>query len=165
LAVRRGSLSECSYASDYFDAVTMFHVIEHLHDPISDLQQAYRLLKKGGLLVIVTPNAASLGHRVFAGDWVHLDPPRHLHIFGCHSLAALTQRVGLEVDKLFTTVRWAAFALAHSMLIRRRGRSSFNAAPPRLLYELARASSLIEWVMLTFRPLLGEEIVLLAQKA
>jgi SAM-dependent methyltransferase len=165
LPIQRGSLRECSYPSNQFDAITMFHVIEHLHDPLFDLQQAYRLLKKGGLLVVVTPNVASLGHRFFQRDWIHLDPPRHLHIFGCRPLAALTERAELRVKRAFTTVRWAAYAFAHSMLIRRRGVSSFDVTPPRLLYALARSMALIEWVTLTLQPLLGEEIVLVAQKA
>ena len=118
LPIQRGSLREYANGPNRFDALTMFHVIEHLHDPLLDLEQAYRLLKKGGLLVVVTPNVASLGHRLFQRDWIHLDPPRHLQIFACQPLAALTERVGLRVEKLFTTVRWAAYAFAHSVLIR-----------------------------------------------
>ena len=164
LPIQRGSLADCSYSPNRFDAITMVHVIEHLHDPLFELQQAYRLLKKGGLLVMITPNVASLGHRLFRRDWIHLDPPRHLHIFACRPLAALTERAGLRVGKLFTTVRWAPYAFAHSMLIRWRGVSSINVAPPRLLYALARSMAFIEWAMLTPQPLLGEEIVLVAQK-
>jgi len=164
LPIQHGSLRECTYRSNWFDAITMVHVIEHLHDPLLDLQQAYRLLKKGGLLVVTTPNVSSLGHRLFRGDWIHLDPPRHLHIFARRPLAALIERAGLRVENLFTTVRWAAYAFAHSMLIRWRGVSSFNIAPPRLLYALARTLAIVEWAMLTPEPSLGEEIVLVAQK-
>ena len=164
LPVQSGSLRECSYGPNRFDAITMVHVVEHLPDPLIDLQQAYRLLKKGGLLVMTTPNVSSLGHRFFRSNWIHLDPPRHLHIFASRPLTALTERAGLRVEKLFTTVRWAAYAFAHSMLIRWRGISSIHAATPRLLYALAKSLAFVEWALLTPQPLLGEEIVLVARK-
>jgi hypothetical protein len=121
-------------------------------------------LKKGGVLVVITPNVASLGHRLFQRNWIHLDPPRHLHIFACKPLLALTERAGLQVEKLFTTVRWAAYGLAYSILIRWQGFSSFDVPPPRLLYLLARSMAFAEWVLLTPKPSLGEEIVLVAKK-
>jgi len=164
LHIQRGSLADCSYSPNRFDAITMVHVIEHLHDPLVHLQQAYRLLKKGGLLVMITPNVASLGHRLFQHDWIHLDPPRHLHIFGCRPLAVLAERAGLRVEKLFTTVRWAAYAIAHSILIRRRGMSDFGVAPPPLIYAFSRSVAFVEWAMLAPRPSLGEEITLIARK-
>ena len=115
----------------------MVDVIEHLHDPLIHLQQAYRLLKKGGLLVMITPNVASLGHRLFHHDWMHLDPPRHLHIYACRALAVLAELAGLRVEKLFTSVRLAAYAIGHSIRIRRRGMSDFGIAPPLLIYAFS----------------------------
>jgi len=164
LRIRQGSLRECVYAPNQFDAVTLTHVIEHLHDPLSDLQEAHGLLKKGGLLVITTPNIGSLGHRLFRRNWVHLDPPRHLHIFASRPLAAMVDRAGFRVIKLFSTVRWAAYAFAHSMQIYWRGGSSLGVTPPQPLFALGWSLAFFEWSMLTFRPLLGEEIVLIAQK-
>ena len=164
LTVQRGTLTECSYSPNRFDAITMVHVIEHLHDPLSHLQQAYRLLKKGGLLVVITPNVASLGHRLFQRNWIHLDPPRHLHIFACPPLAVLVERAGLRVEKLFTTVRWAAYAFAHSIVIRRLGTSDFALAPSPLIYAFSRSVAFVEWAMLAPWPSLGEEIALVAQK-
>jgi hypothetical protein len=45
---------------------------------------------------MITPNVASLGHRLFKRDWIHLDPPRHLHLFTCRSLAVLAERAGFS---------------------------------------------------------------------
>jgi hypothetical protein len=113
---------------------------------------------------MITPNVASLGHRLFKRDWIHLDPPRHLHLFTCRSLAVLAERAGFRVEKLFTTVRWAAPAIAHSIRIRRLGTSDLDVAPRRMIYALSWRVAFAEWAMLTPRPSLGEEIVLVARK-
>lgn len=50
-----GSLDEV--ASEYYDVITMFHVFEHLNDPISILNKCYEKLKIGGTLIIEVPSA------------------------------------------------------------------------------------------------------------
>jgi SAM-dependent methyltransferase len=79
-----------------FDAVTLSHVIEHLHDPGGDLQRIQRLLRPGGLLWIATPNLEALGLRRFGRDWLGLDPPRHLVLFTRASLETLVREAGFE---------------------------------------------------------------------
>jgi SAM-dependent methyltransferase len=89
-----------------FDAVTLSHVIEHLHDPAAVLARIHGLLEPGGTLWIATPNLESLGHRRFRRDWLHLDAPRHLVLFTTSSLHALLHRCG------FTPAGMAAHAPA-----------------------------------------------------
>ena len=79
-----------------FDAITLSHVIEHLHDPAADLRRIERLLRPGGLLWIATPNLEALGLRRFGRDWLGLDPPRHLVLFTRASLDRLLRDTGLE---------------------------------------------------------------------
>ena len=79
-----------------FDAVTLSHVIEHLHDPADDLRRIQRLLRPGGLLWIATPNLEALGLRRFGPDWLNLDPPRHLVLFTRGSLERLLRDTGFE---------------------------------------------------------------------
>lgn len=69
-----------------FDAVTLSHVLEHVHDPEALLKQIRELLKPGGLLWLDTPNVASTGHRLFGRSWRGLEPPRHLVLFTPSSL-------------------------------------------------------------------------------
>jgi SAM-dependent methyltransferase len=79
-----------------FDAITLSHVIEHVHDPGADLRRVRDLLHPGGLLWIATPNLEALGLRRFGRDWLGLDPPRHLVLFTRSSLEGLVREAGLE---------------------------------------------------------------------
>ena len=100
LTVTHGTLRDLDTEehSATFDAVTLSHVIEHLHDPAADLRMIRRLLKRGGLLWIATPNLEALGLRRFGRDWVNLDPPRHLVLFTSASLERLLRRSGFEPE-------------------------------------------------------------------
>lgn len=77
-----------------YDVITISHVIEHLHDPIALLYTLFRLLKPAGLLWLDTPNLDSKGHRRFGRHWRDLDPPRHLVLFGGHTLISTLRDCG-----------------------------------------------------------------------
>jgi SAM-dependent methyltransferase len=79
-----------------YDAITLSHVIEHLHDPGGDVRRITRLLRPAGLLWVATPNLEALGLRRFGRDWLGLDPPRHLVLFTRASLEGLLRQAGLE---------------------------------------------------------------------
>lgn len=64
-----GTLEEAPIPEDSFDVVTMNHVLEHVPDPIMTLTTCRRVLRSGGKVVIVTPNVASLGARVWRQYW------------------------------------------------------------------------------------------------
>ena len=98
LDVTEGTLAAIDDAEHVgvYDAITMSHVIEHVHDPEEELERVHRLLRPGGVLWIATPNLEALGHRRFGPDWLGLDPPRHLVLFTHASLDGLIRRGGLE---------------------------------------------------------------------
>jgi len=52
------------YEDDSFDIVTASEVIEHLQSPKNVVRESYRLLKKGGLLVLTTPNIVNMKSRI-----------------------------------------------------------------------------------------------------
>ena len=86
-----------------FDVVILSHVIEHVHDPVALLMMCYRQLKENGLLVLLTPNAASYGHRKFGAAWRGLESPRHIHLFTCKTLIRLAQKSGFSHQHSWTT--------------------------------------------------------------
>lgn len=83
-----------------FDAVTMWHVLEHLADPSATLDLARELLGPGGRLVVSVPNLASAQARAFGNHWFHLDRRHHLHHFTPEALRALLTRRGFTVERI-----------------------------------------------------------------
>lgn len=104
LDVRQGQLSAQGFADESFDAVVMSHVIEHIPSPVTFLTECHRILKKGGMLVSLTPNARSSLHKQYGRFWRGLEVPRHLQIFTSNSLANIAGRVGFAHVETFTTM-------------------------------------------------------------
>lgn len=71
-----------------FDAVVLWHVLEHIGDLEETLAQIKGLLSEEGKLFIAVPNKASLQSRIGKARWYHLDPPRHIHHFTPSALKA-----------------------------------------------------------------------------
>lgn len=69
------------FPDNYFDAIRLYHVIEHLDNPELALKIIYKKLKKNGELTIGTPNTRSFTARFFGKYWLNLDTPRHLILF------------------------------------------------------------------------------------
>ncbi len=99
LDVYLGELEDQHFADNSFDAVLLSHVIEHVPHPIQLLKECHRVLKPGGHLVVITPNAASTGHKQFGQSWRGLEVPRHLQIFTPHSLTSIGKQAGFRVAK------------------------------------------------------------------
>ncbi|MDG2336317.1 MAG: class I SAM-dependent methyltransferase [Myxococcota bacterium] len=89
-------LSEAGYASDYFDQIVIWHVLEHLRDPRETLDECRRILKPGGRIVVAVPNFSSWQARLAGPHWFHLDAPRHLFQFPLAGLRQLLERCGFD---------------------------------------------------------------------
>ena len=92
-----GIFSSAPFPNDFFAAITMFHVLEHLYDPAAYLQAAWRLLKPGGRLIVQVPNASSWQFLFFGEHWNGLDVPRHLINFRAHDLQVLLENCGFKL--------------------------------------------------------------------
>jgi 2-polyprenyl-3-methyl-5-hydroxy-6-metoxy-1,4-benzoquinol methylase len=105
-----------------FDAITISHVIEHVHEPRRLLQDARRLLKPGGYFWIETPNIDSWGHQVFGRHWRGLEPPRHLQLFHPALLRQLVEQAGfVSVANAPWRADWDAIYPASMALAREGG--------------------------------------------
>ena len=94
----RGSIDEVR-AEGPFDAVTMWHTLEHFTDPKGTLEGARSVLAKDGVLVVAVPDAAGLQASLFKESWFHLDVPRHLYHFSRSALESLLGRAGFAVER------------------------------------------------------------------
>jgi SAM-dependent methyltransferase len=167
LEVHQGTLERASVPRNSFDAVTLNHVIEHVHDPIGLLNACGQVLKSTGRLMVVTPNIDSLGHRWFRRAWLHLDAPRHLLLFSPRTLRESARRAGLQVQEVRTTARVAGGAWYMSRLLQRyRMLPGLTLSPQNPSLGLL-LEGVVFWVMehlLTKVRLCGEEIVMVVTK-
>jgi SAM-dependent methyltransferase len=162
LHVQEGHLPETGLPSDYFEAVTLSHAIEHLHDPVRSLQEVYRILAPGGKLWIATPNLESPLHRRFRCNWLPLDPPRHLVLFNLPSLVSICRRNGFELVTVYNQPGSAEATTAKSRSIT-HSEDPFGETPFKLdLADRFRAFGLDLAAVL--RPEWGEELVVIATK-
>jgi 2-polyprenyl-3-methyl-5-hydroxy-6-metoxy-1,4-benzoquinol methylase len=97
LKVITGSLDSLELPAESFDAVTLWDVLEHLHNPGAALIKIRALLKPDGVLVARLPNGASQDARLFGPYWAGLDAPRHLYVFTLQTLTQLLQKNGFEI--------------------------------------------------------------------
>lgn len=111
-----GDLADAPLRPGVFGVVTMFHVLEHLLDPLAYLRAARGLLRPDGRLVVQTPNAACWQFLLLGEHWSGLDVPRHLVNFRPQDLEDLLDAAGFEaVRRKFFSLRDNPAGLATSV--------------------------------------------------
>jgi 2-polyprenyl-3-methyl-5-hydroxy-6-metoxy-1,4-benzoquinol methylase len=107
------------------DVVAMWHVIEHLPDPLQVLAAATGALAPGGVIVIATPNPDAFQFQVWGRLWAHVDAPRHLFLVPAEVLVRAGREQGLEVALLTSddvgARNWNAFGWRESLAATARG--------------------------------------------
>lgn len=88
---------KAKYGAESFDAVTMWHTLEHFRTPREVLRQVFELLAPRGVLLVAVPDAGGWQARASGRYWLHLDVPRHLFHFGFESLNLLLRQSGFQV--------------------------------------------------------------------
>ena len=142
-----------------FDAIVMFHVLEHVDDPLDTLRQTRQLLRPGGAVAIATPNCHSWLHRIYGPRWRGLEAPRHLQLFSTSALRGLLSEAGFCDLNLFTTQRNAgtlAFASERSYS------TQVTELKRRALLLKSELLQALEWIRLKWSPDCGEELVAIA---
>ena len=144
LQVFQGNLNQSTYASNSFDVITFWDVLEHTFSPSQELADAARLLHEGGLIAISVPNWDSVERRLFGNYWQGLDSPRHLYVFTRNTLTDLLN----EAD--FTILDWVCFMPSYFSFIISLERW-LQARAPRLS-KIARRVLTIPGMRLPFEP-------------
>ncbi len=80
-----------------FDAITMWHVLEHVHELHAYLEQFQKILKPNGKLIIAVPNYTSHDAKVYREFWAAYDVPRHLYHFSPKSMELLGNSKGFTL--------------------------------------------------------------------
>jgi SAM-dependent methyltransferase len=103
LDVREGSVEQLELPDRSFAAITMWHVLEHIREPLPVLAKLARALRPGGVLALEVPNAASAVAAHMGSAWPSLEPEVHVNQFAPATLRLLLERAGLTVCDLRTT--------------------------------------------------------------
>ncbi len=80
-----------------FDTITMWHVLEHVHELHAYIEQIKLLLKKNGRALIAMPNYTSYDAEAYKQYWAAYDVPRHLYHFSPASVKKLLEQHGLRL--------------------------------------------------------------------
>ncbi len=96
LDVFTGDLLDAPFNRASFDAITLWDVLEHTHDPLAILRAAGHLLKPGGVLAFSVPDLQSADAALFDKYWIGFDAPRHLFLFEEQTMSLLLREARLE---------------------------------------------------------------------
>lgn len=118
LQILPGDIYHPGLPCNHFQAITLWHVLEHLPRPEKVLARAAALLAEGGLAVISLPNMDSIQAGLFGMHWYGYDDvPRHLYHFSPAALSGLLKEAGFEVLGRYYSSRLLNFhCLKHSLL-------------------------------------------------
>jgi SAM-dependent methyltransferase len=97
IPVEIGRLETIRFPANHFDAVTLWHVLEHVEDPRALLTEIRRILKPDGVFLVAVPNFGSFEARVSKDKWFHLDVPRHGTHFSADTLQDALTECGFEI--------------------------------------------------------------------
>jgi 2-polyprenyl-3-methyl-5-hydroxy-6-metoxy-1,4-benzoquinol methylase len=80
-----------------YDCVTLWHVLEHFHDPYQFTSEIFRILKPGSYCIIALPNCSSFDAEYFGQYWAAWDVPRHLWHFTPETFKVFASKSGFEL--------------------------------------------------------------------
>ena len=96
ITVYRKPLEELALAENSFDVVTLYALIEHLSDPRSLVKEISRILKPGGLVVIMTGDYQTSKAKMLGSRWHMYIPPLHQYFFCRKALRMVANEFGLD---------------------------------------------------------------------
>ena len=132
LDVESRELEDLAFPEDSFDAVILWHVLEHLPAPEAVLREVARILKPGGVLFLGVPNWGSPESQSSGPAWFQLDVPRHLNHFTAERLEGLLEANGFHLRRRrFLAPEFDFFSFVQTALNR-------LGLPHNLLYTMLR---------------------------
>lgn len=134
LDIRQGALEKFE-TEEKFDLITIIQVTGHFFNPRRAFENAHKLLKKNGLLLVETWNRDSLSARMFGKNWHEYSPPSVLHFFSEKGLTAFLDKIGFEKIAHRKTFKKISGAHAKSLLTYRLGKHFlFRLIPEKICF-------------------------------
>jgi len=121
-----------------FDVITMWHVLEHVHDLNERMRMVYSLLKNDGVAIVALPNPESYDALFYSSHWAAFDVPRHLYHFSSDSFKSICEKYDFKVIKIRPLI-YDAFYISYLSERYKYGKSSYLKALYRGLVSNFRA--------------------------
>jgi len=93
------TVEEAGLEDRSLDVVTLWHVLEHIPDPVEVLGALHTALRPGGVIGVEVPNAGGYAARLLGRRWSALEPEVHVNQFGVQSLREALERTGFVVEQ------------------------------------------------------------------
>ncbi len=84
-----------NYPNESADIITLWHVLEHIHQLKPTIQLLLSKLKPGGVFLVAVPNCSSFDAEYYKAEWAAYDVPRHLYHFEPATINNLLHQFGL----------------------------------------------------------------------
>lgn len=85
-----------AFAPQQYDVITLWHVLEHIHELHSQIALFHIWLKPGGKLIIAVPNIESWDAKKYGANWDAIDVPRHIYHFSPNSVKRIVGQHGFR---------------------------------------------------------------------
>lgn len=122
-------------ALEQFNIITLWHVLEHVHDVRDTLKKLHARLAPGGLLLVAVPDRESWDAQHYGADWAAYDVPRHLSHFRRSDLKRLLPEHGFSLRS--TNSMWFDAPYVSMLSEKHRGAASFASLLKGTLIGLA----------------------------
>lgn len=99
----QGKLDADWFPENHFDVITSFEVIEHINNPVEEVNNVRKVLRQGGLFYFTTPNFNALERYILGPKYNIIDYPEHLCYYTKHTANFLLTNNGFKRKKLTTT--------------------------------------------------------------
>lgn len=106
LNVKQGNLFKAHYPDSFFDIITLYNVLEHIHNPQKVIAELNRIMKKDGIVVIQVPNINCIQFKLFKKRWAALDVPRDLYYFNIPLLERILAKENLTITHIDHFNNW-----------------------------------------------------------
>jgi len=102
IIVHKGKLNPLNYLNMKFDVVTSFEVIEHINNPLEEINNIKTILRKRGAFYLTTPNFNSISRYVLKENWHIIEYPEHLSYYTNSTIKRLLTQSGFKKKFLHT---------------------------------------------------------------
>jgi SAM-dependent methyltransferase len=135
-----------------FQVVIAKHVVEHLIDPEAAIAEISRVLAPGGLLLLATPNTASIARSIKKSDWIGYQDPTHVSLWSPEKWLNTIRTNNLMPTKVYSDGFWDAPYLPW-----------LPTSVQKVLFGAPGGfQAMIGWSIIPLR--LGESLIVLAEK-